>query len=152
VTTNAMCSFGAAILAAAFAAPATAQIAGYYDGTSADGLGVSFQVGTDPSNGNPAIVSAGFNFAAPCKNSSLVLDESQGYFITADISNRNVTDTTSTPFYWIKFSLKFSSDGLSATGTVTSVGPYLNPANSPPIKSLTCKSPTQSLSVTYSHG
>jgi hypothetical protein len=45
-------------------------------------------------------------------------------------------------------SLKFSADGQSATGTVTSVSPTLYPATGRPITSLFCTSPKQALSLT----
>jgi hypothetical protein len=141
---------GGVIMAAAFAMPAAAQLQGTYNGTSADGQSVSFTVGTDPNTSEPEITGATVWFLAPCKNSTYSLGEGEGWGPDADIANRKVSATFSVPGFYNVFSLKFASDGQTATGTVESIAPYLNPANSPPKNSLFCESPKQTMSVTYS--
>ena len=50
---------GAAMIAAVIATPASAQVAGVYTGTSADGQNITFTVGTDTNTGDLALISAG---------------------------------------------------------------------------------------------
>jgi hypothetical protein len=141
---------GGAILAAALATPASAQLLGTYTGTSADGQSVSFTVTTDPNNSAPEITSATVWFSAPCKNSTYTLDEGEGWGPGADIAARKVTSVISIPGFYNKFSLTFSTNGQTATGTTLSIAPYLNPATSPPHNSLFCESAKQTMSLTYS--
>jgi hypothetical protein len=140
----------AAILAAAVAAPAGAQVAGLYSGTSQDGQSVAFTVGTDPNNGSPALVSAGLNFSAPCKNSKYIFNSAWGFGLNADIaSDGSVSFISEDNYFVFNVTLQFSSDGQSATGTIETITPTLykeGVAN--PRKALLCTSPTQPLSVT----
>jgi hypothetical protein len=139
---------GAAMLAAALATPAAAQVAGTYNGTSADGSGLQFVVGTDSSNGELAVTSATVFFTAPCKKSTYVLNTGWGFGLTADITKGKVTYTVPDNYFVITFSLDFSKDGQSATGTILSVSPTLAPVSDKPKTALICTSPKQSLSVT----
>ena len=141
---------GGVLLAAALATPASAQLQGTYTGTSADGQGLTFVVGTDPNNSEPEVTGASVGFSAPCKNSIYTLNEGEGWGPNADIVNHKVTTIFSFPGFYNKLTLKFSSNGQTATGTIESIAPYLNPANSPPKNSLFCESPKQTMSVTYS--
>jgi hypothetical protein len=140
---------GSAIaLATSLAAPASAQVAGLYAGTSADGSGVQFTVSTDPSNGALAITSASVGFAAPCNDHVTTLYTGWGYGLNADIVNRHVKDLSAGSYFTISFNLAFSADGQSATGKIFSVSPTLSPVGPKPTRALICRSPTQAMSVT----
>jgi len=136
---------GVALLATTLATPAAAQVAGTYSGTSADGSGLTFVVGTDSGNGNPAVTNATIFFSAPCKKSSYVLNTGWGFGLTADIVHHKVKYTAIDNYFVISFSLDFSGD--TATGTITSISPTLSPVSAKPKKALICESPSQSLSV-----
>jgi hypothetical protein len=139
---------GGAILAAALATPAAAQVAGVYAGTSADGVGIQFTVSTDPNTGDLALTSAGIGFSAPCKNSTYVLNTGWGFGLTADIANRKVSYVAIDNYFVFTFNLKFSSDGQSATGSITSVSPTVSPVSNKPNKALFCESPKQDMTLT----
>jgi hypothetical protein len=139
---------GGIILAAALATPAAAQEAGIYAGTSADGVGIQFTVSTDPNTGDLALTSAGIGFSAPCKNSTDVLNTGWGFGLTADIVNSKVTYEAIDNYFVFDFSLTFSSDGQTATGTITSYSPTVTPLTDKPKKALFCVSPKQTMSLT----
>ena len=138
----------AAALAVTLAQPAAAQVAGTYSGTAADGSGLSFTVGTDSNTCLPAIIGASISFSAPCKKSTTVLQTGWGYNPNADISNGKVTYNYDFTYLTNAVSLTFSTDGQSATGTIASISPTLDPVGAKPKKALFCSSPKQALSVT----
>jgi hypothetical protein len=148
--TYAFIAAGGIVLAAAFANPASAQLQGTYTGTSADGQNLTFVVGTDPNNSEPEITSAGVSYVATCKNSTYTLNEGEGWSPFADVVRHKVTATISVPSFYNKLTLTFSRDGQTATGTIETISPYLDPARSPPKGVLFCVSPSQSLTLTYS--
>ncbi|MEJ0045716.1 MAG: hypothetical protein WDN04_06030 [Rhodospirillales bacterium] len=137
------------ILLAAMATPAAAQIAGIYNGNSADGSGLTFTISTDSDTGLLAVTSAGVGFSAPCKNSTLTLNEGWGYGLNADIVNHKVTAVSTGAYFDITVSLKFAANGQSATGTITTLSPTLDNTVSPAKKALFCASPKQTLTLTY---
>jgi hypothetical protein len=140
---------GAAIIATALATPAAAQQQGTYTGTSADGQNLTFVVGTDSNTGYPALTSAGISFSAPCKNSSVVLSTSWGFGLTQDIIDRKTGEFSQTDTYFtFDLEIKFSLDGQTATGTIRTYSPTLDPVGSKPTKALFCESPLQALSLT----
>lgn len=139
---------GGALLAAALATPAAAQVAGTYAGTSADGVGIQFVVSTDSSNGDLALTSASIGFSAPCKKSTYVLNTGWGFGLTADIVNRRVSYVAIDNYFVFTFNLTFSSDGQSATGSITSVSPTVTPVSNKPKKALFCESPKQGMTLT----
>jgi hypothetical protein len=140
---------GAAIIAAMLATPATAQEQGTYSGTSADGQNLSFVVGTDPNTGYPALVSAGLSFSAPCKNSTVVFTSAWGFGLMQDIIDRKTGQFSQTDAYFtFDLKLDFTVDGQSATGTIRTYSPTLDPVSSKPTKALFCESPEQALSLT----
>lgn len=139
---------GGIILAAALATPAAAQVAGTYAGTSADGVGINFTVGTDSSNGDLALTGAGIGFSAPCKNSTYVLNTGWGFGLTADIVNRKVKYVAIDNYFVFTFNLTFSADGQSATGEITSVSPTVTPVSNKPKKALFCELPKQGMTLT----
>ncbi len=143
----------AAALAAVLAGPAAAQVAGVYSGTSADGNGISFTVSTDTNTGVLAITSAGVGFTAPCHRSTYVLNTGWGWGPTNDIANHKVTSVNNGTYFDITFSLLFSNDGQSATGTITTISPALdNPPTHVARNALYCVSPKQTLSLTLQPG
>ncbi len=136
-----------AALAALFALPAAAQVAGTYSGASANGDGVTFTVGTDTGTGVLAVQSASIGFSALCRDGS-TLNSGWGYGMNQDIAHKRVSNTTYGPYFTIKFTLKFSADNQSATGTVSTVTSSLSPIGPAPKKVLLCRSPIQALNVT----
>jgi hypothetical protein len=90
---------GAIILAAAFANPAAAQLQGTYTGTSADGQGLTFVVGTDANNSEPEITSASVSFIAPCKKSTYTLYQGEGWGPNADVVSGKVTAVFDVPSF-----------------------------------------------------
>jgi hypothetical protein len=140
---------GAAIIAAAIATPAMAQVAGTYAGTSADGNGLTFVVGTDPNTGDLAVTSASIFFSAPCKNSTYVLNTGWGFGLNSDIAtNGRVTISSNDNYFTFEIHLDFASDGQSATGTIVSTSPTLDPVGPRPTHALICTSPKQALTLT----
>ncbi len=137
--------FTAAALALAVASPAAAQVAGTYSGTSADGNGVSFDVASDGVGGFN-VVNAVVFFSDVCKDAS-ILNQGWGYGLNAPIVSRKASDTTANPYFTITFDLKFSNDGQTATGHVTSYSPTLSPVGPTPNKALFCKSAKQDMGV-----
>jgi len=136
-----------AALGACAISPAAAQVAGTYSGSTADGHSVTFTVSTDAGTGKLAVTGASVGFSDLCSNGS-TLNSGWGYGLTQDIKKGAVSNTTSDPYFTIAFSLAFSGDGQSATGTVSSIGPTLSPVGPKPKKALFCQSPSQSMSVT----
>jgi hypothetical protein len=139
---------GAAIIAAALATPAIAQVEGTYVGTSADGNGLTFIVGTDPNTGDLAVTSASIFFTAPCKNSTYVLNTGWGFGLNSDIKFRRVAISSNDNYFAFAITLDFASDGQSATGTITSTSPTLTPVGPRPTHALICTSPKQELALT----
>jgi len=140
--------YAAAIIAAAIATPASAQEIGTYTGTSADGQGLTFEVGTDPNNGDPQLINATIFFSAPCKNNSYVLDTGWGFGLSNDIVKRKVKFVTSDNYFTFTVDLTFATDGQTATGTIESVAPTLYKVGAHPKEALICTSPSQALSLT----
>jgi len=140
---------GAAIVAAVLATPAVAQQVGTYTGTSADGSSLTFVVGTDPNNGYYQLTSAGIGFSAPCRNHAYVLNSAWGLGLAQDIIDRKTGKFSQTDNYFtFNITLEFSKDGLSATGTIVTFSPTLDPVGAEPKKALFCESPKQTLSLT----
>jgi hypothetical protein len=143
---------GAALIAAAIATPAAAQVPGTYSGTTADGSGLSFVVGTDPNTGSLAVTSASIFFSAPCRGSTYVLNTGWGFGLADDIANGKVTISQVDNYFHFAITLDFSSDGQSATGKITSTSPTLYPVSTRPTKALICTSPKQALNLTLEVG
>ncbi|MGA2189217.1 MAG: hypothetical protein ABSH33_11825 [Steroidobacteraceae bacterium] len=152
---------GAAVIAAAFSTPAAAQQtpakvptpppSGTYAGNSADGSGISFVVSTDSNTGDQEITSAGIGFSAPCKDSTYVLNTGWGFGASDDIdpATNKVTISATDNYFTFEVKLRFSMDGTTATGTITTYSPTLEPVSAKPKKALFCESPEQTLSLTY---
>ena len=135
-----------ALCAIALSTPGSAQTAGTYTGTSADGQQVSFVVGLDGGN-NLAVTSASISFAAPCKGGTApTLYSGWGFGTDAVITKGKATMTAPDPFFYIVASLKFS--GSTVTGNISTRAPYLDPGKTPPNIADFCESPVQAYSAT----
>ena len=130
------------------AGSAAAQMAGVYSGTSADGNTVSFTVSTDAS-GALAVTSALIFYSAQCNFGGPVLNEGEGFGFDAPISGGRASTVFSTPGFYTNLTFAFYPNGQSATGTVTTVAPDLEPYTNRPTKSYTCTSPRQDMMLTY---
>jgi hypothetical protein len=137
-----------ALCALAFSTPGSAQQAGTYTGSSADGQSVSFTVALDGDN-QLAVTSASISFEAPCKGGTApTLISGWGFGADAVITNKKATLVAPDPFFYITASLKFV--GSNVTGTITTRAPYLDPGKTPPNKADFCESPLQAYSATFS--
>jgi hypothetical protein len=126
--------------------PGSAQQAGTYTGTSSDGQSVSFTVGLD-GNSVLAVTGAGISYEAPCKGGSApTLSTAWGFGTDAVITAHRATMTAADPFFYIVADMKFS--GSTVTGSITTRSPYLDPANTPPVRADYCISPKQAFSAT----
>jgi hypothetical protein len=144
-----MIAIGAlSVAAASVMAPACAQVAGTYSGASMDGSGISYTVATDTSTGNLALTSASIGYTAPCKGSEGYTSVGGwGFGLNNDIVSHKVTETTYGGYFNFLVSLKFSTDGQSATGTIETIVPTLYPTDAKATKSLYCLSPKQTLTL-----
>jgi hypothetical protein len=135
-----------ALCTVALGSAASAQTAGTYSGTSADGQTVSFVVGTD-GDSNLAVTSASIGFAAPCKGGTApTLYSGWGFGTDAVIVNHKTTMTAPDPYFYIVATLKFS--GSTVTGNISTKTPYLDPGKTPPKVADFCESPVQAFSAT----
>lgn len=144
-------AYGAAVIAAALATPAmsTPPVSGTYAGTSSDGSPVSFVVGTDTNTGEQAVTAVNIFFTAPCKGNSYVLNTGWSFGLVADIARTGkVYIGEDTNYLRTDISLVFDSETQSATGTILSTSPTLNPVGPKPTRALICTSQKQELSVT----
>ena len=142
---------GTAVLAATLAAPASAQVAGVYTGTTANGEYVTFTVSTDPTTGNLAVAGGELDVVARCKDSMYVYDSGWAFDNPAgagDIIDGQFAFSTYANAIVASVTLDFASDGQSATGTSKTIVPTLWPVDPNPIRGLICSTGTQSLSVT----
>jgi hypothetical protein len=139
-----------AAFTAGLAGTASAQIIGTYTGTTADGNGLTFIVDTDTNTGALALTSASIGFSAPCKGEAFTLNTGWGYGLTSDIVAHKVSVTTNDNYFYFVYSLKFSTDGQTATGTLEAISPTVYPVTGKPTKALFCTSPKQTLTLSYS--
>jgi hypothetical protein len=135
------------------AGPAGAQVAGTYSGTMADGNPVSFTVGTDPDTGDLALTSASISFSDKCRDGSTFSGGfGFGFSPLPDIVNRKVTSNGGGPYLTTDLTLTFSTDGQSATGSITTISPTLTPIGPEPSKALYCRAARQVMGVTLQSG
>ncbi len=137
-----------AVLASSIVAPAAAQVAGTYMGTSADGSGITYTVSTDTATGNLALTAASIGYNAPCKGESVSTGGGWGFGLTSDIVKHKVTSDVYGANFDFLVKLTFSTNGQTATGTIESILPTLYPTTGKATKALYCVSPTQTLSLT----
>ena len=138
----------AAILAASLAAPASAQVVGTYSGTTSDGTGQSVTVTTDAATGLPEITSAGFNFSAPCKGAVYKVQSGWGFAPNLDVTGGAISTVSYDNYFQFTWSLAFSADGSTATGTLKTVVPTLYPTNGPATKALVCRTKALKMKLT----
>ena len=136
------------LCAMALSTPGSAQQAGTYSGTSADGQPISFTVGLD-GDSVLAVTGASISFEAPCKGGTApTLFSGWGFGTDAVITNKRASLVAPDPFFYITASLRFV--GSNVTGTITTRAPYLDPGKTPPNKADFCESPLQAYSATFS--
>jgi hypothetical protein len=140
----------AAAFAVAIAGPAAAQVAGTYAGTSADGSPVSFTVSLD-NNNELAVTGDSVDFSTNCKGGGNN-DGGWGWGTDSVIAKGKAAGNLEFPYATIIWTLKFSTDGQSATGTVSTVVPTLAPVGAKPKKAQICKSAKQAMTLTLQSG
>lgn len=134
------------LCAMTLSSPGSAQTAGTYSGSSADGQTVSFTVGLD-GDSRLAVTSASVGFEAPCKGGTApTLSSGWGFGSDAVITNHRATLIAPDPFFYITATLKFT--GSTVTGLITTRAPYLDPGHTPPNRADFCESPLQAYSAT----
>jgi hypothetical protein len=139
-----------ALCAMALSTPGSAQQAGTYAGTSADGQNVSFTVGLDGNN-VLAVTGASIGFQAPCKGGTApTLYSGWGFGADAVITSHKAVMTAPDPYFYIVATLKFS--GSNVTGSIQTRTPYLDPGHTPPNVADFCESPSQAFSATLGTG
>jgi hypothetical protein len=139
-----------ALCAMAISTPGSAQQAGTYAGTSADGQTVSFVVGLDGNN-VLAVTGASVNFVAPCKGGTApTLYSGWGFGSDSVITAHKTTMLATGPYFYITANIKFV--GTTAQGTIQTRSAYLDPGNTPPNRADFCESPTQAFTTTLGTG
>ena len=137
------------LLCLALSTPAAAQVAGSYIGHSLDGEYVQFNV--SPQEGSNAlwVHDATVYIQARCEKSHDTVSWGEAYGVGATIVNGKASANTSiSPYFNIKFDLKFSADGQTATGSIRSIIPALDLKHIPATRALFCVSPRQGFQVT----
>ena len=144
-------AFAAGIFGAAcFANAASAQQAGTYSGTIADGSTISFTLGADSSTGSLQVQSFNFNFKDACSPGAFTFDSGWGLGGNGpDITGSKSTYTYSFGYLYMTATMKFSGSGV--TGTILNATPtFVAPttAGSEPKKAAYCSSKKQTYSAT----
>lgn len=97
---------------------------------------------TDDGSGNLSITTGLVFFSDLCKDGSLLTSGWQ-FGTNSPIVNHRVSDSSTSAYYTFDTDLKFSNDGQTATGMITSYGPTLSPVGPTPNKALFCKASRQ---------
>ncbi len=144
-------SMAAALLTVGIATSQTAFAAsvanGSYSGSQANpNAGVSMTVSTDTSTGKPQITGFGLGVIGNCTPSGSV-DTGWGFNPGVDFVGNKASFVFSFDYLWVKVSLTVSGDNV--TGTIAYDTPIFAPYTKAPAKSLFCKIPTQSFTMTY---
>jgi hypothetical protein len=137
----------------ALAGPAAAQVAGTYIGHSLDGEYVQFNVSPQNGSNDLWVHDATVYIQARCEKSHSTVSWGESYGVGATIVNGKANANTSfSPYFNIKFDLKFSADGQTATGSIASIIPALDLKHIPATRALFCVSARQRLQVTLLQG
>ncbi len=151
---NRHCHFAiGGLLCMALSTPAAAQVAGNYIGHTLDGEYVQFNV--SPQSGTNAlwVHDATIYIQAQCEKSRSTVSWGENYGVGATIVNGKANANTSfSPYFNIKFDLKFSADGQTASGSIRSIIPALDLKHIPATRALFCVSARQSFMVTLLKG
>jgi hypothetical protein len=124
---------------------ASAQAAGSFAGTSADGNTISLTVTQSGSTYTVAGMSVGMS--AFCKKLGDTKDEGWGFFSGADISTGSTDFTSANDYYYIAGSMHFVGHS-TIKGTITSYTATFVPGATPPNGAQFCTSPKQAFTLT----
>jgi hypothetical protein len=132
-----------------FSFGASAQQAGTYYGTSADGQFLDFTVGTDTNTNSLAVLEAGVNFDAACNGGYPDLIQSWGLGFTQDIVNRKADVVFDAQDIYVNAAMTFSKDGNTVSGTINTRVVGFAPSTGAPNKSEFCQSAKQAFTATF---
>jgi hypothetical protein len=140
------------ILAAGFglslSTTAAAQVVGAYVGHSRDGQSVRFNVSEQEGTTSLWVHDATVFIEARCERSHTFVTWGEAYGVGQDIvDGRVAAERALSPYFNIKFKLRFSPGGETATGVIRSVIPALDLRHVPATRALYCVSPWQTLTV-----
>jgi hypothetical protein len=136
-------------LAAALTTPAFAQVAGNYQGYSADGELVAFKVAPQRGATKLEIREAYVTLQARCEYSRISPNGVVIFAVDQAIDNGKVSaERANAAAFDIAFDLTFSGDGQSASGSIRSIIPGLDTSRLSAERALYCVSPTQPMQVT----
>lgn len=142
---------GLSLLASTVAGLASAQQAGTYAGTSADGQNISFTVGTDTNTGALMITGFQFGLTANCNPGAFTFNTGWGLGADgtgADIVGKSVTYHNSYAYVDVIAPIHFGAAG-AASGFITSYTPTFVPVSSgAPKKAAFCTSARQTFTAT----
>ena len=139
----------AAAVAVAINTSATAQVAGNYQGYSADGELVAFKVAPRKGSAGLEVREAYVTLQARCEYSKISSNGVVIFGVNQPIDNGKVrADRANAAAFDIAFDLTFSSDGQTASGSIRSIVPGLDTARLAAERALFCVSPRQSMQVT----
>ena len=137
------------LLFALLSTAASAQSAGTYTGTTADGQNVSFTVTQDPTSGDYSITGENISFSAPCKDSTITLNTAWGTGYTVPITKGVAKLALQDTYFFFSGTLHFT--GTTLSGMLASTSPDLSYSTTGrPTKALFCVSPAQSVTATLS--
>ena len=112
------------LAAACLANAASAQEAGTYSGTAADGSTISFVVATDTATGKLQITAFNFGFADTCSPGAFAFNSGWGLpGQSVDLKGAKTVYKFDFPYVDVTATIDFS--GSSASGTITNVTPTL---------------------------
>ena len=148
-------TLAAAIVAGTcLAGAASAQQAGTYAGTTADGSTINFTVATDTATGALQITAFGFSFKDTCSPGGFTFDSGWGLpGQPGDLTGSTTTYTFSFAYVDVTATIVFS--GSSAKGTITNVTPTFVPpaiSGAAPKKAAFCSSKKQAYTASISSG
>jgi hypothetical protein len=136
-----------ALLAAAFvtATGASAQQAGTYSGTSADGGNITMIV--TESGGVFTATTMNVGFVASCNIPGNTVSEGWGFLLNQPFVSGAMDFLSHNDYYYILGKAHFSGNTV-IKGVITSLTATFAPGSTPPIKSQFCKSPNQAFTLT----
>ncbi len=129
---------------------ASAQQAGFYQGTSADGSNIQFTIGTDSATGNLQVTAVGISLADACNPGAFAYNTAWGLGGDGtDLTGNKGTFTSSFGYLYVNATLTFV--GTTVKGTVENATPTLVATSSgtgEPTKAAYCKSKRQTYTAT----
>ena len=148
-------TLAAGILAGAcLAGAASAQQAGTYAGTAADGSSISFAVTADAATGGLQITAFNFGFSDTCSPGAFTFNSGWGLpGQSSDLTGPKTIYNFS--FAYVDVTATIDFKGTTATGTITNVTPTFAPpaaAGGTPKKAAFCSSKKQTYMASISSG